>query len=56
MPKSDTNPVNNQPVHVVVSGSKNEITIVVDNPGVAPTSLAFGGKQITPSLIHKNPA
>jgi hypothetical protein len=44
------------PVHVIVIGTKGEATIVFDNPGVAAASLAAGGRQITPSLIYKNPA
>jgi hypothetical protein len=55
MSKSDTNPQNNQPVHVVVQVLGNQ-TIVVNNPGVSPDSLAAGGKQVTPWLLHKNPA
>jgi hypothetical protein len=55
MSKSDTNPQNNQSVHVVVQASGSQ-TIVVHNPGVSVDSLAAGGKQVTPSLLHKNPA
>jgi len=57
MPSSkDSLTSKDNPVHITVSGAKGEVTIVLDNPGVAATSLAAGGKQITPSLIHKNPA
>ena len=43
-------------VHTTVTGSKNEVTIVVHNPGQIAPSVAVGGKQVTPFILHKNPA
>ena len=41
---------------VVLNGPSNT-TIVHSNPAQAPAgSLASGGKQIGPSVVHKNPA
>jgi len=56
MPSSkDSLTSKDNPVHTTVTGTKGEATIVFDNPGVAAQSVAAGGKQVTPSLIHKNP-
>jgi len=55
MSKSDTNPQNNQPVHVNVPASGSQF-VVFHNPGVSTPSVADGGKAIGSSLVHKNPA
>jgi hypothetical protein len=57
MPNSNNNVTSkDNPVHTTVTGAKNEVTIVLDNPGVGAPNAAQGGKQVTPSLLHKNPA